>query len=117
VSAPQRLLRAREITRRWGGTVAQDRVGIELARAQVHALIGTNGAGKSTLINSLSGEVAPSSGRVELLRQDVTAWPQPRRARAGLAGSYQRNAIFPTFTELESCRFAAQARGQKPWAW
>ncbi len=111
------LLRAREITRRWGGLVAVDRVSIELERGAVHAVIGTNGAGKSTLINVLSGEFPPSDGRVELLGQDVTAWPQPRRARAGLGRSYQRNTIFPNFSVFENCRLAAQARLQKPWAW
>jgi len=111
------LLRADEITRRWGGLVAVDRVSIELQRGAVHAVIGTNGAGKSTLINILSGEIPPSAGRVELLGQDVTAWSQPRRARAGLGRSYQRNTIYPSFTVLENCRLAAQARTQKPWLW
>lgn len=111
------LLRGHEITRRWGGLIAVDRVSIELQRGAVHAVIGTNGAGKSTLINILSGEVPPSGGTVELLGEDVTAWPQPRRARAGLGRSYQRNTIFPSFSVFENCRLAAQARQQKPWAW
>jgi len=110
------LLRGREITRRWGGLVAVDQVSIELERGKVHAVIGTNGAGKSTLINILSGEIAPSSGTVELLGQDVTAWTQPRRARAGLGRSYQRNTIYPSFTVFENCRLAAQASTQRPWA-
>ena len=111
------LLRGDAITRRWGGLVAVDRVSIELKRGQVHAVIGTNGAGKSTLINILSGEIPPSSGRVELLGQDVTAWPQPKRARAGLGRSYQRTTIYPQFTVLENCRLSAQSRVQQPWAW
>jgi len=111
------LLRGRDITRRWGGLVAVDKVSIDLERGKVHAVIGTNGAGKSTLINILSGEIAPSAGTVELLGQDVTAWPQPRRARAGLGRSYQRNTIYPSFTVFENCRLAAQARTQNPWAW
>src|SRR3990167_6406296 len=111
------LLRGREITRRWGGLVAVDRVSIELERGSVHAVIGTNGAGKSTLINILSGEIPPSGGSVELLGEDVTRWTQPKRARAGLGRSYQRNTIYPTFTVFENCRLAAQARAQKPWRW
>jgi branched-chain amino acid transport system ATP-binding protein len=117
MSAPDVLLRGREITRRWGGLLAVDRVSIELERGSVHAVIGTNGAGKSTLINILSGEIAPSAGRVELLGHDVTAWPQPRRARAGLGRSYQRSTIYPSFSVFENCRLAAQARTQKPWLW
>ena len=111
------LLRGRDITRRWGGLVAVDRVSIDLERGEVHAVIGTNGAGKSTLINILSGEIPPSAGSVELLGHDVTTWTQPRRARSGLGRSYQRNTIFPSFTVFENCRLAAQARTQKPWDW
>jgi branched-chain amino acid transport system ATP-binding protein len=111
------LLRASAITRRFGGLVAVDAVSIELQRGTVHAVIGTNGAGKSTLINILSGEIAPTAGQVELLGQNVTAWSQPRRARAGLGRSYQRNTIYPSFTVFENCRLSAQARTQKPWAW
>ena len=111
------LLRGTGITRRWGGLVAVDRVSIELTRGAVHAVIGTNGAGKSTLINILSGEIPPSAGSVELLGQDITAWTQPRRARAGLGRSYQRNTIYPSFTVFENCRLAAQAQTQKPWRW
>jgi branched-chain amino acid transport system ATP-binding protein len=116
MKAPDTLLRGTNITRRWGGLVAVNKVSIELARGSVHAVIGTNGAGKSTLINILSGEIPPSEGTVELLGQDVTAWTQPKRARAGLGRSYQRNTIYPTFSVFENCRLAAQASTQKPWA-
>lgn len=111
------LLRGQGITRRWGGLVAVNDVALDLKRGEVHAVIGTNGAGKSTLINILSGEVPPSSGTVQLLGQDVTSWSQPRRARAGLGRSYQRNTIYPAFSVLENCRLAAQARTPRPWHW
>jgi branched-chain amino acid transport system ATP-binding protein len=111
------LLRGRHITRRWGGLVAVDNVSIDVARGSVHAVIGTNGAGKSTLVNILAGEVAASAGEVELLGQDVTHWPQPQRARAGLGRSYQRSTIYPSFSVFENCRLAAQASTPKPWHW
>src|SRR5882762_10787127 len=104
------LLRARNVTRRFGGLTAVSEVSLDLAEGEVHAVIGTNGAGKSTLINVLSGEIDASSGTVELLGADVTRWTQPRRARAGLGRSYQRSTIFPQFSVLENCRLAAQAR-------
>jgi branched-chain amino acid transport system ATP-binding protein len=110
------LLRGKNLTRRWGGLVAVNDVSIELQRGAVHAVIGTNGAGKSTLINLLSGEFPPSSGQVELLGQDISHWPQARRARAGLGRSYQRTTIYPSFTVLENCRLSAQARFQQAWA-
>jgi branched-chain amino acid transport system ATP-binding protein len=113
-SAP--LLEGRAITRRFGGLVAVDAVDITLERGAVHAVIGTNGAGKSTLVNILAGELPASAGEVRLLGQDVTDWPQPRRARAGLGRSYQRTTVFPQFSVLENCRLAAQARWPRPWA-
>jgi branched-chain amino acid transport system ATP-binding protein len=82
----------------------------------VHALIGTNGAGKSTLVNVLAGELAPSTGRIELGGRDVTGWSQPRRARAGLGRTYQRTNVFAGFSVLENCRLAAQARHTRPLA-
>jgi branched-chain amino acid transport system ATP-binding protein len=82
----------------------------------VHAVIGTNGAGKSTLINMLSGEMPASSGSIHFEGHDVTDWPQPRRARAGIGRSYQRTTIFPAFTVLENCRLCAQAATPRGWA-
>jgi branched-chain amino acid transport system ATP-binding protein len=111
------LLRCEGLTRRWGGLIAVDGLSLAFALGQVHAVIGTNGAGKSTLINMLSGEIPPSAGTVALMGEDVTGWTQPRRARAGLGRSYQRNTIFPNFSVLENCRLAAQAAFQRPWAW
>ncbi len=110
------LLQGINLTRRWGGLVAVNNVSLTLTRGSVHAVIGTNGAGKSTLINLLSGEFPPSSGKVELLGQDISQWTQPRRARAGLGRSYQRNTIYPSFTVLENCRLSAQAQHQQAWA-
>jgi branched-chain amino acid transport system ATP-binding protein len=112
----QTVLRAREVTRRFGGLVAVDRVSIDLERGKLHAVIGTNGAGKSTLINVLSGELPASGGTVELRGVDITRWTQPRRARAGVGRSYQRSTVFPHFSVLENCRLAAQAHHQQPWA-
>ena len=110
------LLRARELTRRFGGLTAVDAVSITLRIGEVHAVIGTNGAGKSTLINMLSGEMPASSGRIELDGHDIGTWSQPRRARAGIGRSYQRTTIFPTFSVLENCRLSAQAALPRSWA-
>jgi len=110
-------LRAQALSRRFGGLRAVDEVSLELERGALHAVIGTNGAGKSTLINVLSGEIAPTGGRVELLGADVTRWTQPRRALAGLGRSYQRNTIFAEFSVRENCRLSAQARTPRAWDW
>jgi len=131
------LLQASAVSRRFGGLQAVDAVSLRLARGELHALIGTNGAGKSTLINMLSGELDLSAGRVELggigegvdggvhppvdgpvdRLVDISRWSQPRRARAGLGRSYQRNTLFAGFTVRENCRLAAQARWPRVWDW
>jgi branched-chain amino acid transport system ATP-binding protein len=111
-----KLLVARGLTRRFGGLVAVDQVSLDLTEGEVHAVIGTNGAGKSTLVSLIAGELRATGGRVELLGHDVSRASQPRRARAGLGRSYQRSTILPHLTVLESCRLAAQARLQRPWA-
>src|SRR5690606_8736458 len=117
MSGPVPLLAAEKLSRSFGGLRAVDEVSLTLEPGLLHAVIGTNGAGKSTLINLLSGELAASSGRVMLLGEDVTGWSQPRRARAGLGRSYQRNTIFPEFTVFENCRLSAQANRPQPWNW
>jgi len=109
------VLAASNISRRFGGLTAVDRVSLALVRGEVHAIIGTNGAGKSTLVNVLAGEMPPSSGRVQLHGRDITRWPQPRRARAGIGRSYQRTTIFPRETVFDNCRLAAQAHHQHPF--
>jgi branched-chain amino acid transport system ATP-binding protein len=111
------LLRATNITRRFGGLTAIDQVSLDLRRGTVHAVIGTNGAGKSTLVSVLAGELAPNEGSIFLHEQNITRWPQPRRARAGLGRSYQRTTLFPTLTVHENCRIAAQANRQEFWNW
>ena len=111
------LLVATDVSRHFGGLKAVDGVSLTLARGTLHAVIGTNGAGKSTLVNVLSGELPVTSGTVTLLGHDATRWTQPRRSRAGLGRSYQRNTIFPQFTVFENCRLTAQSRWPRPWDW
>ncbi len=110
------LLACENLTRRFGGLTAVSQVSLDFRMGEVHAVIGTNGAGKSTLINMLSGEMPASEGRILLDGQDITAWPQPRRARAGIGRSYQRTTIFPEFSVFENCRLSAQAAHARPWA-
>ncbi len=103
-------LRTTGLTRRFGGLVAVREISLECRRGQVHAVIGPNGAGKSTLINLLSGDLAPSSGRVFLGDRDVTGFAPPRLSRLGIGRSYQRTNVFLPFTAFENCRLAAQSR-------
>jgi branched-chain amino acid transport system ATP-binding protein len=110
------LLSASELTRRFGGLTAVDRVSIALERGAIHALIGPNGAGKSTLINLLAGELEPSEGTIAFRGQRVPTGSSSRMAHLGIGRSFQRSNVFAEFTGFENCRLAAQARLQRPWA-
>ncbi len=114
-AADAAALIATGLTRRFGALMAVEDVSLTLAPRSIHALIGTNGAGKSTLINLLSGELQVSAGRLELAGRDASSWSQPRRARAGLGRSYQRNTVFLPLSVHENCRLAAQARHPHAW--
>ena len=104
------MLAARELTRRFGGLVAVDRVSLELKRGEIHALIGTNGAGKSTLINLLAGQLRPSAGTVSFRGEPLRAARPERMARLGIGRTFQHSNVFPEFSAFENCRLAAQAR-------
>jgi branched-chain amino acid transport system ATP-binding protein len=109
------LLVAERLTRRFGGLTANQDVSLALERGRLHALLGPNGAGKSTFINLLSGELAPSAGRILLGGRDITRLGVHSRSRAGIGRSFQRTNVFHDFTALENCRLAAQSRAPRPW--
>ncbi|MFN8590301.1 MAG: ATP-binding cassette domain-containing protein [Thermomicrobiales bacterium] len=86
-------LRARHVSKRFGGVVALDDVGIELFAGQITGLVGDNGAGKSTLIRILSAVLPPDSGTIELDGAEVT-FTSPAAARAaGIETVYQDLAL------------------------
>ncbi len=111
------LLCARELTKRFGGLAAVNKVSLELWLGRIHAVIGPNGAGKTTLTHLLSGEVSPTSGTVKLGNQDVTGWNPEKISRAGLGRSYQKTNVFLPFTVWENVRLASQSRTPHPASW
>src|SRR5271169_3681621 len=104
------LLETRDLTKRFHALAAVNAVSLGVMRGEVHAIIGPNGAGKTTLINLLSGDLAPSGGRVLFKGRDITGLSSDRISRLGISRSYQRINIFPTLTCFENCWLAAQSR-------
>jgi branched-chain amino acid transport system ATP-binding protein len=104
------VLALRNVCKRFGGVVATDRVTLDVAQGEVHALIGPNGAGKTTLIGQISGALPVDSGELRFLGEDITRRSQHERVRAGLARSYQVTSIFKRFTVLDNLALAVQAR-------
>jgi branched-chain amino acid transport system ATP-binding protein len=108
MSAP--LLSLRNLRKRFGGLAVTDDVSLDLLPGEIHAVIGPNGAGKTTLINEISGVLPVDSGEILFEGRDVTALPMHRRARLGLARSFQITSVVPAFTALENVALAVQAR-------
>lgn len=96
------------VTMRFGGIVAVDGVTMHVARGQRWAVIGPNGAGKTTLFKTVSGEVMPSEGSIELFGEDVTRVRADRRAHRGLGRTFQVTELFKGLTVEENVVLAAQ---------
>lgn len=104
------LLELRHLRKSFGGLVVTDDVSLDLRQGEIHALIGPNGAGKTTLIHQISGTLAPDSGQIVFAGEDVTRLSLARRARRGLARSFQITSIVPGFSAIENVALAVQAR-------
>jgi branched-chain amino acid transport system ATP-binding protein len=103
------LLDVRGLEKRFGGLVATDGVDLAVRDGEVHALIGPNGAGKTTLIAQIGGQLASDRGRIVFGAVDITAWLTHRRARHGLARSFQITRLFKTASVLDHAALAVQA--------
>ena len=83
------VLACTEVTKSFGGVRAVDSVSLEIPRQGLFGLCGLNGAGKSTLFNVLAGSARVDSGMVVIDGQDATGWSAMRRARSGVARTWQ----------------------------
>lgn len=103
-------LRADDVSVRFGSFFPVSGVTLHLDPGARQALVGPNGAGKTTLINLLTGVLRPTSGTIRIGNRDVTSWPADRRARFGLARTFQINTLFPNLTVLRSTMLALAER-------
>ena len=103
------LLRVKDLVRRFGGITATDRVSLDVAEGELHAIIGPNGAGKTTLISQLTGHLTPHSGSIFLAGRDITHLAAWRRSALGLARSFQITSLLTDFTAADNVALAAQA--------
>ena len=103
------LLCVRGLTRRFGGVTAADGIDLDVYEHEAHAIIGPNGAGKTTFIAQVAGSTLPDAGTIELAGRPITRLPAHRRARLGLARSFQITSIFATLAVIENAMLAVQA--------
>ncbi len=104
------MLEVKGLTKSFGALRASDGIDFDVREGETHAVIGPNGAGKTTFIGQLAGTLRPDAGRIVFAGEDITALPAPRRARKGLARSFQITSVYREFTVLENVCIAVQAR-------
>ena len=110
------LLEASGLSKSFGGVQAVRTTSFGVAQAKVLAIIGPNGAGKSTLINLLTGVHKPDAGRVLFAGSDITGLAPHKRARLGLARTFQKIRLFRQLSVLENVIAGYHIRHQIP-AW
>lgn len=104
------ILEARQITRQFGGLVANKDMNLNLRAGEILALIGPNGAGKSTLFNQLSGVDVPSAGDVLFRGQRINGRPSREIAQLGMSRTFQHVKLLPGMSVLENVAIGAHLR-------
>lgn len=102
-------LETRDLTIRFGGHVAVNRVSCIFRPGELTAIVGPNGAGKTTYFNLISGQLRPSDGSILFDGADITDFTAPLRTRAGLGRAFQLTNLFPNLSVEENVRLAVQA--------
>ena len=111
--AGEGILEARNVTRKFGGLVANNNMNLQVKAGEILALIGPNGAGKSTMFNQLSGVDTPTSGEVLFLGQPVAGKDSRQIARMGMSRTFQHVKLLPTMSVLENVAIGTHLRGGK----
>jgi branched-chain amino acid transport system ATP-binding protein len=109
VTAPP-ILEARNVTKRFGGVTAVDKVDLTVGKGEIVGLIGPNGSGKSTLVNVVTGDMMANEGTLRFGGADITGLPSYKRARLGMARSFQMLRLFVSLTVEENLLLAHHIR-------
>jgi branched-chain amino acid transport system ATP-binding protein len=103
------LLQVIGLHKSFGALLATNDLSFQVQTGELHALIGPNGAGKTTLVNQLSGDLRPDDGKILFGGRDITTLKAHRRARLGIARSFQITQIFEGMTVAENLGLALLA--------
>src|SRR6478735_1993736 len=107
------MLRARGIVRRFGDLVALDGVDLDVARGEIHAVLGENGAGKSTLMKIIYGVVEPDAGTIRWNGAPIEIDSPGEARRLGIGMVFQHFSLFETLTVAENIALALPAKAAR----
>lgn len=107
------ILEAKEVTKKFGGLIANNKMNLSIHSGEILALIGPNGAGKSTMFNQLSGVDVPTSGQVIFQGEEINGQSSRDIAKKGLSRTFQHVKILPEMTVLENVAIGGHLRGEK----
>jgi len=96
------ILQIRNVTKRFGGLVAVDRLDMEVAERAIHSIIGPNGAGKTTLFNCMTGFYRPEAGEILFQDHHLERLTADRTSRLGIARTYQNIRLFSNLTAIDN---------------
>jgi branched-chain amino acid transport system ATP-binding protein len=96
------LLRVENLTKRFGGIIANEAISFEINAGMIVGLIGPNGAGKTTLFNCIAGSARPTSGQIWLKDRNITGLPPEQCAQAGVARTFQIARTFTSMSAIEN---------------
>ena len=102
------------LAKSFGALKVTNGVDLSIAPGELHALIGPNGAGKTTLVHQISGTLRPDSGTIMFGGTDVTRLTPQKRARAGLARTFQITSTIASLSALENVALGVQAHSAHP---
>jgi branched-chain amino acid transport system permease protein len=106
------ILQVREVTQRFGGLVALDRVSMDIAAGTIHAVIGPNGSGKTTFLNALTGAYTPQSGSVTRAGVELLGMQPHRIARLGVSRTFQNIRLYRSLSALENVMVGEACRSK-----
>jgi branched-chain amino acid transport system ATP-binding protein len=104
------LIKVKEVTKRFGGVVANDKISLSVPEGHITGLIGPNGSGKTTLFNSIVGYHPIDSGSVKFREKEISQLRVPEIARLGLLRTFQQTRIFSKMNCVDNMLISASHR-------
>lgn len=99
-------LEVEDLTLRFGGVIALNKINLSISDGELVAVIGPNGAGKTSLLNCITGYYRPQEGRIAFNGQDITRWRTHHLTGLGIGRTYQNIELFPGMTVLSNMLLA-----------